>query len=40
MMSKKWRAATGTKMWGVVGKTQYMTDELPVIAPPGGKWTN
>ncbi len=40
MMSKKWRDATGTRMWGVVGKTQYMTDELPVIAPPGGKWTN
>ena len=40
MMSKKWREATGTRMWGVVGKTQYMTDELPIIAPPGGKWTN
>ena len=40
MMSKKWREATGTRMWGVVGKTQYMTHELPVIAPPGGKWTN
>ena len=40
MMSKKWRDATGTRMWGVIGKTQYMTDELPVIAPPGGKWTN
>jgi hypothetical protein len=38
MMSKKWRDATGTRMWGVVGKTQYMTDELPIIAPPGGKW--
>jgi hypothetical protein len=40
MMSQKWRDATGTRMWGVVGKTQYMTDELPIIAPPGGKWTN
>lgn len=40
MMSQKWRAATGTKMWGVIGKTQYMTDELPIISPPGGKWTN
>ncbi len=40
MMSQKWRDATGTRMWGVVGKTQYMTDELPVIAAPGGKWTN
>ncbi len=38
MMSQNWRKATGTKMWGVVGKTQYMTDELPVIAEPGGRW--
>ena len=39
MMSQKWRQATGTRMWGVIGKTQYMTHELPVISPPGGKWT-
>ena len=32
MMSKKWREATGTRMWGAIGKTQYMTDELPIIA--------
>ena len=38
MMSQYWRKATGTKMWGVVGKTQFMTDELPVISTPGGKW--
>ncbi len=37
-MSKKWRAATGTKMWGAMGKTQYMTHELPVLCSPGGKW--
>ena len=40
MMSKKWHEAVGNRMWGVIGKTQYMTDELPVIAPPGGKWVN
>jgi hypothetical protein len=40
MMSKEWRAATGTRMWGVIGKTQYMTDELPVLVQPGGKWSN
>ncbi|MGI9088853.1 MAG: hypothetical protein ACR2HH_14110 [Chthoniobacterales bacterium] len=40
MMSQKWKQTVGTKMWGVVGKTQYMTDELPIIAPPGGRWTN
>src|SRR6476659_2232427 len=30
-MSKKFYAATGVPMWGVIGKTQYMMDELPVI---------
>ncbi|MGZ5004340.1 MAG: hypothetical protein ACXV8H_02350 [Chthoniobacterales bacterium] len=39
-MSQKWRSAVGNRMWGVIGKTQYMTDELPIIAPPGGKWTD
>ena len=40
MMSQKWRQAVGNHMWGVIGKTQFMTDELPVISTPGGKWTN
>ncbi len=40
MMSKKWREATGTRMWGVIGKTQYMMDELPVLISSDGKWTN
>ncbi len=35
-MSKKWLAATGIPMWGVIGKTQYMMDELPVIVPDKG----
>ncbi len=39
MMSQSWRRAVGNRMYGVVGKTQYMTNELPIIAPPGGKWT-
>ncbi len=38
MMSKKWREAVGNRMWGAIGKTQYMTDELPIISTPGGKW--
>lgn len=38
-MSKKWHAATGTKMWGVVGKTQYMTDELPIASTRDSRWT-
>jgi hypothetical protein len=39
-MSKKWYAAVGTKMWGAIGKTQYMTHELPVLSSPNGKWVN
>ena len=38
MMSQKWHEALGNRMWGVVGKTQFMTDELPIISTPGGKW--
>jgi len=42
-MSKKFYAATGVPMWGVIGKTQYMMDELPVIVPDKGiapKWVS
>jgi len=35
-MSKKFLAATGVPMWGVIGKTQYMMDELPVIVGQNG----
>jgi hypothetical protein len=38
-MSQKFRAATGATMWGMVGKSQYMTDTLPVHAAMGGRWT-
>ena len=37
-MNKKWYAATGVPMWGVIGKTQYMMDELPVIVGQNAKW--
>ncbi len=37
-MSKKWRDATGVTMIGATGKTQFMTDELPVLASPTGRW--
>ncbi len=40
MMSSYWRKATGTHMWGALGKTQYMTEELPVLCSEGGKWVN
>jgi len=42
-MSRKWLAATGVPMWGVIGKTQYMMDELPIIVPDKGiapKWVS
>ena len=31
-MSRKWYKATGTHMWGVIGKTQYQMEELPYIS--------
>jgi len=37
-MSQKFRAATGIKMWGAVGKSQYNTHELPSLASPHGRW--
>ena len=39
-MSKKWYAATGVQMWGVIGKTQYMMDELPVIVGANARWVS
>lgn len=38
-MSGKWRAATGVSMIGAVGKTQYMTHELPTLSSVTGRWT-
>jgi hypothetical protein len=39
-MSKYWKRATGTPMWGALGKTQFMNEELPILSSPGGKWVN
>ncbi len=38
-MSQKFRSATGVPMIGAIGKTQYMTDELPILSSPEGRWT-
>jgi hypothetical protein len=38
-MSQKFRSATGTPMWGLVGKSQYLTEELPVPSSPTARWT-
>ncbi len=40
MMSGYWRKATGTRMWGALGKTQYMSEELPILTSDGGRWVN
>jgi hypothetical protein len=37
-MSHKWKAATGVAMIGAIGKTQYMTDELPILSSENGRW--
>lgn len=38
-MSQKFKSAVGLPMIGASGKTQYQTDELPIISTPGGRWT-
>ena len=39
-MSKKWKAAIGIPMWGAIGKTQYMMNELPVLSSQNARWVN
>jgi hypothetical protein len=36
--SKRFASATGGKMIGAKGKTQYMDEELPILSTPGGYW--
>ncbi|QQL45928.1 hypothetical protein [Sulfuriroseicoccus oceanibius] len=39
--TKAWRRATGMKMWGAVGKTDYSgvgNRILPTLSSPNGKW--
>jgi hypothetical protein len=38
-MSRMWYKATGAKLIGAVGKTQYMTNELPILVSASGRWT-
>ena len=38
-MSKYWYEATGAKMMGAIGKTQYMMNEFPVLSSATGKWS-
>jgi len=39
-MSKKWYAATGVRMIGAIGKTQFMMEELPILTSDDGRWVN
>lgn len=38
-MSQKWRKATGVKMYGAVGKTDYSNGEVPFLSSRGGRWS-
>ena len=37
-MSSYWRTATGTRMYGAIGRTDYSNDYEVVLSTPGGKW--
>ncbi len=37
-MSGRWREATGLRMWGVVGKTDYAASNTEAMITPGGYW--
>ena len=37
-MSKSWKKATGVKMWGAIGKTDYSSGTVPFLSSPGGRW--
>jgi hypothetical protein len=39
-MSAKWRSATGTRMWGAIGRTDYSNENEVVLSDPKGKWVN
>ncbi|MEM6821494.1 MAG: hypothetical protein AAF558_06095 [Verrucomicrobiota bacterium] len=36
--SRAWYKATGTRMWGAIGKTDYSTGAIPKLSTSGGKW--
>lgn len=38
-MSRHFQQATGVALWGAVGKTQYRTDQLPMLSDRRGRWT-
>ena len=39
-MSAYWHSATGTRMWGAIGRTDYSNDDQVVLSTPGGHWVD
>ena len=39
-MSGYWRKATGIRMWGAIGRTDYSNEEQVMLSDPRGKWVN
>ena len=39
-MTSYWRKATGTRMWGAVGRTDYSNEEQVMLSDANGKWAN
>ena len=37
-MNQKWAAATGIRMWGAVGRTMYLMEDLPMLSTANGRW--
>ena len=39
-MSSYWHHATGTRMWGAIGRTDYSNDQQVMLSDPKGRWVN
>jgi hypothetical protein len=39
-MSSYWHTATGTRMWGAIGRTDYSNDAQVMLSDPNGRWVN
>lgn len=39
-MSRHFQESTKVPLWGAIGKTQYRTDELPMLCDWRGRWTH
>jgi hypothetical protein len=39
-MSSYWHSATGTRMWGAIGRTDYSNDAQVMLSDPNGRWVD